>query len=182
MVSFFKSLKEILPENQHKILGWEFIPWSFIRARYKDLTSPSLISLLEAYLLLEDHLHLESIVSQRIPEDSWGCMRCGFCCTSMRPGPVKAATYLAWEKAGAPVALFYEARRNGKNRVYKCWYYNGVRLKICPFMFINLNDSKPFCSIYSMGDEYRPSVCSNYVPWHEDCTSKQIELEPWENR
>ena len=180
MVSFLQSLKEILPEDQHRILQWEFIPWSYIKSHHTDLTSSSLTTLLEAYLLLEDHLNLESIVSQRIPEDSWGCMRCGFCCSSMRPGPVKAATYQAWKDAGAPVALFYKARRKRKKRVYKCWYYRGVRMKMCPFMLINLNDSKPFCAIYHMGDEYRPSVCSNYVPRHEACTSKQMEFEPWE--
>ena len=181
MVSYLRSLEEILPEHLRQILEWEFIPWSFIKTRHTDLTSSSLTSLLGAYQLLQDHLDLESIAMQKIPEDSWGCMRCGFCCSSMRPGPVKATTYMDWENAGAPAALFYEARRKGKNRVYKCWYYGGVRLNICPFMLINLNDSKPFCSIYHMGDEYRPSVCAKYVPRHETCTLNPPKIEPWEN-
>ena len=61
------------------------------------------------------------------------------------------------------------------------WFHNGVRLRVCHFMFINLEDSRTFCSIYHMGDEYRPSMCSGYIPRHETCTSNKLDFPPWES-
>jgi hypothetical protein len=181
MDHYLMWLREELPGNLHSVLSWDFIPWSFVEDRHRNLPCAPLIALFDAYLLLDSHLDLEAMVSLEIPPQSWGCERCGYCCASMRPGPVKPSAYRAWEAAGAPVAWFYspQGRRN-KNSVYRCWYHNGVRLMICPFMFINRKDHRPFCAIYPMGNEFRPSVCSKYIPRHEACTSRPTEIEPWE--
>jgi len=183
MDPFLLALRETLPGKWHPVLTWDFIPWTFIESRHPRLPCPALTALLEAYRLLATLLDLETLVSREIPAESWGCERCGFCCTSMRPGSVDAPTYRAWEEAGAPAARFCSQRSwKGKGSVYRCWYHNGVRLMICPFMFINRVDHKPFCAIYFMGDCYRPSVCSRYIPRHETCTSTAPEMEPWESR
>ena len=182
MARFLQDLEELLPAHLHDLLKWEFIPWNHILDHHRDMSGPPLTALFDAYLSLNSHLGLKTLSSQNLPENTWGCMRCGFCCTSMRPGPVAAATYRYWEKAGVPVALFYKTRARRKtNPVYRCWYHNGVRLRICPFMFINLKDSRTFCSIYHMGDEYRPSMCSGYIPRHETCTSNKLDIPPWES-
>ena len=170
MDRYLRSLEELLPGHLHEILEWEFIPWDHLKDRHSDLSGPHLTALFEAYLYLNRHLDLKTQASQTIPEKSWGCMRCGFCCTSMRPKAVRSSTYQRWEKADAPVAWFYSfSGKVKKGRDYRCWYHNGIRLRICPFMFINLNDSRSFCSIYPMGDNFRPPACSSCNPRHETC-------------
>jgi hypothetical protein len=182
MPSFFQALEDLLPLHLQDLLKWEFIPWSHVKYRHSDLAGPPLTALLGAYSTLNSHFDLKTISSQDLPEENWGCMRCGFCCTSRRPGPVTAATYRNWEKAGAPVALFYKVRgRKKRNPVYSCWFHNGIRLRICPFLLMNLTDHKPFCSIYHTGDDYRPFACSGYVPRHETCTVNTLEIIPWES-
>ena len=182
MVALKQALKDLLPECRHEVLAWDFLPWDYIRDRHPDMAAKPLVALFDAYSLINTTLNLEEIVQQELPQGSWGCMRCGFCCSSMRPGPVRSATYRKWENTGAPVAWFYRPRRKErKNSLYRCWYHNGVRLRICPFMLVNRSDSKPICAIYHMGDDLRPPVCSRYVPMHETCTAKQLEIQPWES-
>ncbi len=177
-----RTLEELLPGYLRHMLSWDFLPWDHVGDHHSDLSDPSLTALFDAYLNLDSYLDLESIASQDIPEGSWGCSRCGFCCTSRRPGPVTADTIWNWEKAQAPIALFYSARgQNKRNPAYRCWYHNGIRLRICPFMFVNRNDSRPFCSIYHMGDDFRPPACSGYLPRHKTCNASSLEIEPWES-
>lgn len=179
---FTRDLEKLLPPNLHHLLGLDYIPWDKVAARHADVSEPDLTAQFEAYGLVKARFDLEALASLKIPEGSWGCMRCGFCCSSMRPGPVPAETFRQWEEADAPVAWFYQPRRrSGPKILYRCWYHNGVRLRICPFMFINLRDSRPFCSIYSMGDDHRPPVCSKYVPRHETCTAEKLKIDPWES-
>lgn len=177
-----RVVRNLLPDDQRGVLEWDHIPWSYVKNCHLDLPSEPLAALFDAYCRIDTVLDLDTIVKLELPEGSWGCMRCGHCCSSMQPGPVRHATYRRWHEAGAPVAWFYSPRgRAGKNPVYRCWYHNGVRLRICPFLFLNLADSRPICSIYHMGDDLRPPVCSKYVPLHETCTAKQIDPEPWES-
>ncbi|MDF1527370.1 MAG: hypothetical protein RRA15_13065 [bacterium] len=121
MTHFLQALEGLLPAHLHDLLACEFLPWSHILEHYSDMSGPPLTALFDAYQSLHSHLDFKALSSQNLPEDSWGCMRCGFCCTSRRPGPVTAATYRHWEKVGAPVALFYKTRaRRKKNPVYIC--------------------------------------------------------------
>jgi len=179
---FLQALEKLLPVHLYDILDWDFIPFNHVKDRHSDLPGPPLLALFEAYLRLDRDLDLEALASQSVPEESWGCKRCGYCCASMRPNSVKASIYRNWEEAGAPVAWFYSTSgKINRNSIYSCWYYNGVRLRICPFMLINLWDLKPFCSIYHMGDDFRPSACSGYLPRHETCSVERITVEAWEN-
>ena len=181
MDQFLRALEELLPGHLHDILEWDFIPWNHLKNSHSDLPGSPLTALFEAYLSLDKYLNLNTMAPQNIPEESWGCLRCGFCCTSMRPGPVSSATYQRWETSDAPVAWFYvPVGLKRRKPTYKCWYNYGVRLRICPFMLINRNDSRAFCSIYHMGDDFRPPVCVNYIPRHETCTAKRVMVEAWE--
>ena len=181
MGQFLKDLEDLLPGYLHEICSRDYIPLQFVKNRHDDFSIAHLTALFEAYRRLDQVLDLGTLATQAIGEDSWGCMRCGFCCTSMRPGPVEAFTYRNWIDANAPVAWFYSARKKeNRNRVYRCWYHNGVRLRMCPFMFINLKDNRPFCSIYHMGDDLRPPVCSGFIPRHESCGQPRSAIEPWE--
>lgn len=182
MGPFKRELEAQLPGHLHGVLSWDFIPWDRVRERHTDMAVPHLTALFEAYLRMDRHLDLKTLASRKLSEGSWGCMRCGFCCSYMRPGPVPAAQFERWKSTGTPLAWFYSPRRRGRsNTLYRCWYSNGIRLRICPFMLINLEDSRPFCAIYHLGEDQRPSVCSRYVPRHETCTATQLSLEPWES-
>lgn len=183
MERFLKTLEELLPDRLHAILAWDFLPFRQIKERHGDLSRPHLAALFESYQHIGESLDLEVLATRIIPVESWGCMRCGFCCTSMRPGSVSASVYRGWVQSQAPVARFYRSSGLGTgNRDYSCWYHGGVRLRMCPFMFINGNDSRPFCALYHMGDSFRPSVCSRYVPRHGTCTTREFRPEPWESR
>jgi hypothetical protein len=162
---YLETLREELPDNLHPVLFWKFIPWNFIKNRHGDQPNTSLIALLEAYSELNNLLDLESLASMILPSDSGGCLRCGSCCTYMRPGAVSGRTFRKWISSGIPVALFYSpVGKREPFTTYNCWYNKGQRLRMCPFLLINLHDSRPFCSIHHMGREYRPGTCSRFPP------------------
>ena len=92
MTTFVHLLNEELPDHLKEVLAWDFIPWSYVKERHNDLSEPALTALFDAYVRIEQRLDLAEIASSVIPEDSWGCLRCGFCCVYMRPGPVKTPT------------------------------------------------------------------------------------------
>ena len=162
---YLEALRIELPENMHPILSWEFLPWNFIKNRHGDQPNTPLIALLEAYSDLNDLLDLESLASMTLPSDSGSCLRCGSCCTYMRPGAVTGRTFRRWVSSGIPVALFYRpVGKRGSSTTYICWYNRGQRLRMCPFLLINLQDARPFCSIHHMGREYRPSTCYRFPP------------------
>jgi hypothetical protein len=162
---YLESIRGEIPSHLHGILKWDFIPWSYVKSRHGDQPNTSLISLLDAYRILGDLLDLPSLASTTIPDDSSGCLRCGSCCSYMRPGAVSGRTYRRWEQNGMPVARFYGpvGKRNPRSS-YTSWFNCGVRLRICPFMLINRVDWKPFCCIHHMGREYRPRACSRFAP------------------
>jgi hypothetical protein len=182
MEHFLEALGELLPGYLYDIVEWDFIPLMHIKDRHSDLAAAPIEALFGAYLWLGKNLDLRALASQDIPGESWGCMRCGFCCTFMRPGPVKAATYRGWEKAVAPVARFYKpSGKEKRNSTYRCWYHDGIRLRMCPFMFTNRIDQRPFCSIYRMGEKFRPPACSRYIPRHETCIQRKVAVQSWES-
>ena len=170
MDHYLMSLRGELPEHLHTILSWDFIPWTFVKNRHGDHPNTPLVALLDAYYRLNGILDLESIASAIIPSDSGGCLRCGSCCTYLRPGAVSGRTWRRWEKTEVPVALFYDPVGKKKPHfTYNCWFNNGVRLRMCPFLLMNRNDSKPFCSIHHLGREFRPRACSRFPPNPPTC-------------
>lgn len=167
---YLTSLRGELPEHLHTILSWDFIPWNFVKNRHSDRPNNPLLALLEAYSSLDSLLDLESLASMALPSYPGGCLRCGSCCAFMRPGAVSVRTYRRWEKTGVPVALFYSPV--GKKKpysTYNCWYNNGERLRMCPFLLMNRIDSMPFCSIHHLGREFRPRACSRFPPNPPTC-------------
>ena len=182
MDPYLRDLEDTLPEPLRKIPRWEFLPWGGIKKRHTGPDDPALTALLQSYQRLAAGLDLPGLTFQPIPRDAWGCERCAHCCIYMRPGPVPASTFRRWMERDAPVAWFYRpVTIIGHSPRYHCWYQGEVRLKMCPFLLINLRDGRPFCSIYHMGDDLRPSTCSNFKPRHEKCRNGPLEVQPWES-
>jgi hypothetical protein len=168
-----------LPRHLHDILEWDFIPWDYVKNRHGDVPNDPFIALFDAYYQLGDLLDLEALSLQVIPEYGGNCLRCGSCCAYMRPGTVSASTYRKWEERGALVAMFYSpVGRKKRNPTYSCWFNNGTRLRLCPFMFMNRNDQKPFCAIHHMGRDYRPRACSRFHPNPPICQTGQFVFVP----
>jgi hypothetical protein len=169
---YLDSLRAELPEDLHPILLWDFLPWNFIRARHGDHPLTPLKALLKAYAILNGVFDLGSLAMMKLPSDSSGCLRCGSCCAYLRPGAVSGRTYRKWEMESVPVAHFYSPVKNRiKDSTYTCWFNNGTRLRMCPFLLLNLVDGKPFCCIHHMGKRYRPRACSRFQPNPPVCQS-----------
>ena len=183
MDKFFRSLGEEVPGHLHHILAWDFIPWSYVRCRHGDFPNEPLVALLDVYSQLAELIDLEALCSQVIPEFSGACLRCGSCCAYKRPGPVSASTYRKWEELGAPVARFYSpvdepVEEEEKDPTYHCWFNNGTRLRLCPFLFVNRIDQNPFCAIHHLGDENRPPPCSAFEPQPPLCQTAPVIIAP----
>jgi hypothetical protein len=162
---FTDLLRTELPGDMHHILDREYLPWNLIKARHGDHPLAPLTALLDAYCAADRILDLGTLATINIPEDSSGCLRCGSCCAYLRPGAVSGRTYMDWRIRGRPVAMFYSPVENWPaGSSYNCWFHNGVRLRMCPFLMMNLNDGLPFCCIHHMGKRHRPGACSRFQP------------------
>lgn len=179
MDPFRQTLSEVLPDHLTGLLTARWIPWALVRQRHGDLPNDPVVALFSAYhYLLTRSFPAEKLSRSLIPGDSSGCMRCGTCCTFMRPGAVSANTYRKWEDRGALVSKFYEPVSRGRNPRHNCWFYGGVRLRICPLLLQNIRDSNPFCSIHHLGPEHRPAACARFRPDPPLCSTGQVLLVP----
>jgi hypothetical protein len=171
---FRQKLSEFLPDHLTGLLAAEWIPWALVRQRHGDLPNDPVVALFSAYKNILSSSHpVQELAACEIPPDSSGCLRCGTCCTFMRPGSVSAATYRKWKKRGALVSDFYKSVEKGRNPRHTCWFFGGTRLRICPLLLQNSRDQKPFCSIHHLGRGYRPSACARFVPNPPLCSSGQ---------
>lgn len=176
---FRQELSAVLPVHLCDLVSAEWIPWEMVRRRHGDLPNDPLVALFDAYHLILSRSHpVEALAAQRIPDDSSRCLRCGTCCTHMRPGAVSAATYRRWKERGTLAGEFYMAVGEGRNRRYTCWFFGGVRLRICPLLFRNLEDGRPFCSVHHLGRRHRPSACARFQPNPPTCTWGEVVLVP----
>jgi hypothetical protein len=176
---FLQSIGKEVPGHLHEILAWDFIPWDYVKKRHGDAPNDPLVALLDAYSQLADVIDLEALCSRDIPDFAGNCLRCGSCCAYMRPGTVSSSTYRKWQEMGAPVARFYSPfGKKKRNPTYNCWYNNGIRLRLCPFMFVNRNDLKPFCAIHHLGRDHRPRACSRFSPNPPLCQTGQFVFVP----
>jgi hypothetical protein len=164
MLSYIRSLQIELPESLSRVVGWEFIPWDLVRHRHGDEPHDPLLALLKAYIVVARQINLEKLASGMIPSGSSTCLRCGTCCVHKRPGPVAPAIYDDWDKRKVPVARFYRKVDRVSEAVYDCWFHEETRLRLCPFLMLNMADGRPFCSIHHLGDENRPPRCSAFEP------------------
>lgn len=184
MDSFFWSLEKELPAHLTGILRQDYIPIIYVKDRHGDAPYEPLIALLDAYRQVAEELDLETLASQAIPGYEGSCQRCGSCCAHKRPGAVSFATWQKWKERKIPVTWFYsliadkEIGDNQEEPSYHCWFHNGTRLRLCPFMFVNRLDRQPFCALHHLGDENRPPACSRFQPNPPVCQSASIVLAP----
>ena len=167
---FKESLTGMLPDHLGGLVSMEWIPWKWIENRHSDLPAKELMALFEAYSLVADTIPVDSLASRTFPEDPEGCQRCGYCCTCLRPGIVSFETFRMWWEQDALAAKFYRPVGRWRNSRYKCWYYQGVRLRICPLLFRSARDGKTFCSIHHLGDHFRPPVCVRHRTCPPECS------------
>ena len=176
---FRQELREALPAHLRDLLTVEWIPWELVKRRHGDLPNDPVLALFSAYKCVLSYSYpIASLAMQKIPRDSSGCLRCGTCCTHMRPGAVSASTYRRWKERRALVSEFYAPVGKGRNPRHTCWFFSGVRLRLCPLLFCNLVDGKPFCSIHHLGRGHRPRACARFQPNPPLCSTGQVLLVP----
>ncbi len=168
-----EAVRKIIPDYLDDLLNKEWIPSDWIARCHPDLQEGPLTALFEAYLFLSRKLDLASLSNHDIPEDTASCLRCGWCCTCLRPGYVSDSTVSVWRKRGAVVEEFYRPVGRGWSRRHGCWFFGQVRLRICPLLLRNRRDGKVFCTIYHMGSKFRPPACSRYQPNPPSCATAQ---------
>lgn len=172
--SIMEALRNIIPHRFEDLLLKEWIPWDWVDRCYSDLNKEHLTALFEAYRFLSGEMDLDSLSDQDIQDDSSGCLRCGWCCTYLKPGFVSSHQIRKWRMRGALVAEFYRPVGEGKSTRYGCWFSGQIRLRICPFMFRNRRDRNVFCSIHHMGSKFRPATCRRFQPNPPDCATFQL--------
>ncbi|MDF1535853.1 MAG: hypothetical protein P1S46_05035 [bacterium] len=173
----FYRLPEQVPGYLQDILQWDLIPWNHVKDRHGDSPDEPLISLLDAYRQLGELVDLWSLSSRTIGEYEGTCTRCGSCCAHRRPGSVSSSTYRRWLEMELPVAMFYNQDDGADpGSSFSCWFHKGIRLRICPFLLVNLVDGKPFCAIHHTGNENRPPACSEFLPHPPTCQTTSLPL------
>lgn len=176
---FRQTLSEVLPDHLTGLLSADWIPWALVQQRHGDLPNDPVIALFSAYdHLMNRSFPVNDLAASVIPPDFSGCLRCGTCCTFMRPGAVSAATHRKWEKKGTLVSEFYGPVGKGRNPRHSCWFYGEIRLRICPLLLQNKKDGKPFCSVHHLGPGHRPPACARFQPNPPLCTTGQVLLVP----
>ena len=161
--------------------GLPWIPWRWIRKRYSPGASEELASLFGAYHYIQSILDLEKITS-KIPPRSGNdaCHRCGQCCAELLPEPISDERMLRWIDAGNPAHMFHAPITEGPRagRFYTGWYYQGVRLKMCPLLLRDPATGDKYCVVYHMGPGHRPPDCEGFKPNWPHCEVSQRPLGP----
>jgi len=174
---FKESLTEVLPDHLCDLVSKEWIPWKWVENRHSDLPEKEITALFEAYNYLSRTFPIDSLASHVFPENPHGCARCGYCCTCLRPGLVSSKTIHKWREQDGLAAEFYRPVGRWQNSRYKCWYHRDVRLRICPLLFRNIRDGKTFCSIYHLGDDYRPPACVRHRACPLECSIDPVRYD-----
>lgn len=177
MAVFREKLCELLPGHLRDLVSVEWVPWTWVRQRHTDLPKEQITALFEAYRHLLSSSHpVEDLASRTIPGETRGCIRCGSCCACLLPGPVSRNVFRFWSKQGMLMGKFVAPGSRGFKRIYTCWYFEGVRLRMCPLLHRNLTDGKAFCSVYHLGSAHRHPACVRYRPGPPLCEITQPEL------
>ncbi|UCG39111.1 MAG: hypothetical protein JSV00_02440, partial [bacterium] len=92
-------------------------------------------------------------------------------------GPVSARTARQWHDQDALIADFVRKIGKGDHPSYVCWFYDGVRLRMCPLLLRNSLDGRSFCCVHHLGPHHRHPACSLYRPNPPLCTATALSLE-----
>lgn len=165
----------------HKPMDLPWIPWRWVQRLYPPGNSQDYAALFKAYHRVRSILDIKEIIT-RLPPQRQGdaCRRCGQCCALLLPEPVTDRKMYHWMRSDSPVHLFYSLITSGPRagRFYTGWYYEGVRLKMCPLLFRDPFTGNDFCAIYHLGPGQRPPGCEGFKPNWPHCEVSQRPLVP----
>jgi len=161
--------------------GLPWIPWRWIRRQYSTGAWKEMVALFNAYHHIHSILDIEKIRSQvppRTRDDA--CRRCGQCCAQLLPEPISNEKILHWKEAGNPAHIFHAPITEGPRagRFSTGWYFNNVRLKMCPLLLRDSVTGDRFCAVYHFGPGHRPPGCEGFKPNWPHCEVSQRPLVP----
>jgi len=177
METFREEIRGKLPAHLEHLLYAQWIPLPLVRSRHSELHLDPLIALFCAYEHIGNKLPVKELINKEILEDSGGCQRCGSCCIYMRPGTISAMTFRKWSANKCIISDFFRTMDKGEYPSYSCWFFNDVKLRMCPILLWNVQDSKTFCSIHHMGPDNRHPACSGFRANPPLCDASARSLE-----
>jgi hypothetical protein len=175
--SLREKARERLSARFRHLLSANWIPWSLVWRRHDEPHLEPMTALLSAYQHISQNPSILELSEQRIPVDSQGCLRCGACCSFMRPGQVSAVTFRKWQREGAVIENFFKAFGREEQPTYHCWFFEGVRLRMCPLLLQNVLDGRTFCAVHHHGPDQRHPACSGYRLNPPLCVATAYSLE-----
>jgi hypothetical protein len=63
-------------------------------------------------------------------------------------------------------------------KFYTGWFYEGIRLRICPLLLRDPSNGDNFCAVYHLGSGHRPPSCEGFRPNWPHCEVCQRPLVP----
>ena len=177
MEHFRFKLGQILTPDLAYLVASEWVPLEQVRLRHQGEHGGELIALFKAYKHIHSRLQVIELSETPIPVGSDRCRMCGTCCSIMRPGPVSARTFRAWDGEGKLIADFFYTAGRGEHPTYICWIWGGECLRMCPLLLHNVASEKPFCSVYHLGPDQRHPACSTYRANPPLCRATAMSLE-----
>jgi hypothetical protein len=153
-----------IPPELNDLSHSRWIPWPWIRKSYTPASPIPLTALFEAYDIIASNVDLDQLASEAVLDESGECVRCGTCCTSLDPGIVEQARLDHWEESGAITGHFFReiARHSESERFYYGWFHEGLKLRLCPLLFMADESATYFCAVYHLGSGYRPEGCVDF--------------------
>ncbi|NOY86116.1 MAG: hypothetical protein GXP52_02300 [Deltaproteobacteria bacterium] len=173
-----RAFAAVLPKRMGSVARSRWIPWAWILECHSASSMGPLFALFEAYRFIDSKVDLKRLSSLAGFPGPTNCRRCGSCCAELNPGPFEAHEYNFWTRYDSLTRYFVQPAGNEQrnHQRYEGWYYEGVRLRMCPMFFSNGSKSSVFCSIYHCGSGYRPEACERFRPNYPHCEISQRPL------
>ncbi len=173
-----RAFAAVLPRRVGSVARSRWIPWSWILERHFASSMEPLLALFGAYRFIDSRIDLKRLSSLAETPGPTTCRRCGSCCAELNPGPFETWEYDFWTRHDSLIRYFVQPVDNGQGNCqrYEGWYYDGVRLRMCPLLFTNGSKSMAFCSTYHQGPGHRPEACEQFRPNYPHCEISQMPL------
>ena len=141
------------PKRGARSSSLPWIPWKWVIYSYSSATGEEITALFRAYFRLRETFDIDEIISGTpVRKENDPCYRCGQCCARLLPEPVPDETASLWKETGNPACLFHAPIVEGPlaKRFYMGWFYEGVRLRMCPLLLRDPSTGDQFCVVYHL--------------------------------